>query len=343
MKEDIRSIQLSVRGKPSAFDLSHDGGVAVVASPGCMTFFDLDGLGVPKHYIYYEQQTQIRRIRYQKEGLLAALRGGAVSIWDPSHSLRPLQGFIQDSNWITNLEWGSHNAHLIATCCDGGDGNVWDSRSPYLPVQSIGVGGICQKISWSKYDSNYLAISNEKKVNIFDTRMIGAHNTVASHDVPDGVVQFSWCAKEYHAMVIAGRDGSLTWLSSLIDPETETTASVPGLVDEASLLFSTPVGMGAVVCRYEYMGSTKQAQPFLGNSAPPFDVPKDPTASKRQSYTIETMGTSRSESRKVVVNLVGYPNRNGKEKNALANNILQVTIIYVAIFLLLAMLTFCTD
>lgn len=332
MTEEVRSIQLSVRGKPSAFDLSHDGGTAVVASPGCMTFFDLDGLGVPRHYIYYEQQTQVRRIRFQKEGLLAALRGGAVSIWDPSHTLKPLQGFIQDNDWITNLEWGTHNAHLIATCCDGGDGKIYDARSPYAPAQTIKVGGVCQKISWSKYDWNYLAVSNEKKVSVFDTRMIGTNNTTMTHEVPEGVIQFAWCAKEQHAMVVGGRDGSLSWLNCLGDPKGEVTASQGGLIDEASLLFATPVGMGAIVCRYEYMGNTQQAQPFLTQTAAPGTEQGSGVAStapaavsSKRSHRSESMGGTRSESRKVAVNLIGFPgNKKKRTSDSIESNILQV-------------------
>jgi hypothetical protein len=72
-----------------------------VASPGCLTFFRLNGLGSPHHVIHYEQPAQIRQIRYQKYGHLAALRGGIVSLWDPSPSrtLRPLLGFVQSSGW----------------------------------------------------------------------------------------------------------------------------------------------------------------------------------------------------------------------------------------------------
>jgi hypothetical protein len=93
------TLQLAVRGKPSAFDLNVNNEMCVVASPGCLTFFRLNGLGSPHHVIHYEQPAQIRRIRYQKYDHLAALRGGIVSLWDPSRTLRPLLGFIQSSGW----------------------------------------------------------------------------------------------------------------------------------------------------------------------------------------------------------------------------------------------------
>lgn len=93
------SVRLSVRGKPSAFDLSPSNDMAVVASPGCLTLFSLNALGAPRHIIHYEQPQQIRKVKCQKEGKLAALRGGVVSFWDPLHSLRPLLGVVQSTGW----------------------------------------------------------------------------------------------------------------------------------------------------------------------------------------------------------------------------------------------------
>jgi hypothetical protein len=93
------SIQLPIRGRPSAFDLSPSNDMVVVASPGCMTFFHLNSLSFPRHVIHYEQPQQIRRVKYQREGKLAALRGGIVSFWDPLHSLRPTLGLVQSSGW----------------------------------------------------------------------------------------------------------------------------------------------------------------------------------------------------------------------------------------------------
>ena len=212
---EVRSIQLSVRGKPSAFDLSVESNMIVVASPGCFTFFDLDGMGVPAHFIHYEHPQQVRRVRYQTDGTLAVLRGGAVSLWDPAHSLRPLLGFIQDSGWITNLEWSASNSNILSTCCDVGDAKIWDARSANQPIMSIHLGGICQKISWSRVDANQLAVSNLNKVAVYDTRMVGANNIVSVYEPPEGLLQFAWCAKDYQTLLVALPDGTLEWRNAL--------------------------------------------------------------------------------------------------------------------------------
>jgi hypothetical protein len=101
---------LSVRGKPSAFDLSPAGDMVAVASPGCLTFFGHGLYGQPKHVIHYEQPQQVRQLRYQKTtasgdqgssvgALLGTLRGGSVAIFDPSKPFRPLQSHIQGRGW----------------------------------------------------------------------------------------------------------------------------------------------------------------------------------------------------------------------------------------------------
>lgn len=91
------SVQLSVRGRPTAFDMCASNDMAVVVSAGCMTFFHLNGLGAPCHVIHYEQNELIEKVKFQKEGHIAGMRGGVVSIWDPMHSLRPLVGFVKST------------------------------------------------------------------------------------------------------------------------------------------------------------------------------------------------------------------------------------------------------
>jgi WD40 repeat protein len=297
---EVRSIQLSVRGKPSAFDLSVESNMIVVASPGCFTFFDLDGMGVPAHFIHYEHPQQVRRVRYQTDGSLAVLRGGAVSLWDPAHSLRPLLGFIQDSGWITNLEWSSSNSNILSTCCDVGDAKIWDARSANQPVMSIHLGGICQKISWSRVDANHLAVSNLNKVSVFDTRMVGANNVVSVYEPPEGLLQFAWCAKGHQTLLAVLPDGTLEWRNAL--DGTRDSVSAPNVLDEASLLFPTPVGKGAVVCRYEYVGNTQQSQPFNGRAGP-----TQSTSLSASNLTSKNDLIPKPDApRKVVVNLIGY-------------------------------------
>lgn len=176
------TIQLSVRGKPSAFDLSCNNEMCVVASPGCLTFFLLSGLGSPRHVIHYEQPQQIRQIRYQKYGHLAALRGGVVSLWDPSKSLRPLLGFVHSTGWITDLDWNKSNHNILATSCDSGGGvSLWDMRSPRQSTMQISAGQVVTSIAWCPTNSDLLAsCCDSQKVFVWDTRMAGSSTSASS-------------------------------------------------------------------------------------------------------------------------------------------------------------------
>lgn len=94
-------LQLSVRGKPSAFDISSSNDIIAIASPGCIGFFHINGFGSPKHVIHYEQPQQIRQLKFQRGGqsFIAALRGPSVSLWDSVQSVRPLAGLIGNTGW----------------------------------------------------------------------------------------------------------------------------------------------------------------------------------------------------------------------------------------------------
>jgi len=176
------SLQLSVRGKPSAWDISPGNEMCVVAAPGCLTFFHLNGLGAPRHVLHYEQPEQVRKLRYQRQtggsATLAALRSGIVSLWDPSRLLRPLLALVQShsppGSYITDMQWSLTNVNLMATGSDcGGDVCLWDVRVPSIPAQAIQQpqGSVCTGIDWCPSQTHLLAVSNRRAVFIWDSRM----------------------------------------------------------------------------------------------------------------------------------------------------------------------------
>ena len=173
------SLQLSVRGRPSAFDiLQPNNDICVVASPGCLTFFHLNGLGSPRHVIHYEQPHQIRTIRFQQYGLLAALRGGVVSLWDPSKSLRPLLGFVSSTGWLTDISWHAGNCNMLASSSDASGGvAIWDVRSTNTPVLKMNAGQLSSSVEWCPTNDNLLsACSDAQTVHVWDVRMVGGIN-----------------------------------------------------------------------------------------------------------------------------------------------------------------------
>ena len=189
------SLQLSVRGRPSAFDiLQPSNDICVVASPGCLTFFHLNGLGSPRHVIHYEQPHQIRTIRFQQYGLLAALRGGVVSLWNPSQSLRPLLGFVSSTGWLTDISWHAGNCNMLATGSDASGGvAIWDVRSTNTPVLKMNAGQLSSSVEWCPTNDNLLAAcSDAQSVHVWDVRMVGGINaSVRSGNTANAVSSMS--------------------------------------------------------------------------------------------------------------------------------------------------------
>jgi hypothetical protein len=219
------TIQLAVRGKPSAFDLSCNNEMCVVASPGCLTFFLLSGLGSPRHVIHYEQPQQIRQIRYQKHGHLAALRGGVVSLWDPSKSLRPLLGFVQSAGWITDLNWNSANHNVLATSSDSGGGiSLWDMRAPSYSTLQISAGQVATSVDWCPSNPNVLAACcDSQNVFVWDVRMVN----------PSAAPGSSAGSKSDSLVSISSATGNILrccWSGNEVPISKNSTSPVPSLV-----------------------------------------------------------------------------------------------------------------
>jgi hypothetical protein len=265
------SLQLSVRGRPTAWDLSPGNEMCVVAAPGCMTFFHLNGLGAPRHVIHYEQPQQVRQVRYQRlvgSTILAALRGGVVSLWDPSKSLRPLVGFVQSSSpgsYLTDMQWSSGNSNLLATGSDcGGDVCIWDIRTPSWPVQQMHqpIGSVCSNLDWCPSSSNLLASSNNHKVFVWDIRMSsqssdggtgGAVFSIEPHG--QGVGQCVWSNGDEGepSLIIGTTSGTVEWwnIQTSKDGFTGNSRRDRSLklsnIDSTSMFLPTPTGKSVLV------------------------------------------------------------------------------------------------
>jgi hypothetical protein len=271
------TIQLAVRGKPSAFDLSCNNEMCVVASPGCLTFFLLSGLGSPRHVIHYEQPQQIRQIRYQKQGHLAALRGGVVSLWDPSKSLRPLLGFVQSAGWITDLNWNSSNHNVLATSSDSGGGiSLWDMRAPSYSTLQISAGQVTTSVDWCPSNPNVLAACcDSQNVFVWDVRMVNpsaapgssagskSDTLVNISSVAGNIIRCCWSGNEVPisknstspvpSLVVGKASGSLEWwdVNGINNSSaTNNNGSNPGLrsnntIDTARAAILSPIHLDA--------------------------------------------------------------------------------------------------
>lgn len=286
------SMQLSVSGVPSAFDLDSTKDSVVVAAPGCLTWFKLSGHGTPRHVIHYEQPQQVHRVKFQREGgaLLAALRAGVVSLWEPAKSLQPLIGHAKSSGWIADMSWSPGNTNLLATACDAGYVCLWDVRTPSWPIQQIAAGGICSNVDWCPINSNLVSVVAQSGQNmlVFDSRMVGscASEFVANlAEVEGGITHASWCsvgqqltpshsssAPSTYSLILGTGTGRLAYWDIHSTTDGASPSSVVGglrsgqvallssqtggkIIDAGNLLLAAPIGRGAVVCRRDVSGT----------------------------------------------------------------------------------------
>ena len=271
-----KSLQLSVRGQPTAFDISPGNELMCVASPGCLTFFHLNGLGSPRHVIHYEQPKQIRAIRYQKTGNLAGLRAGIISLWDTTNSLRPLIGLLQSPGYsIVDLQWSNFNHNLLGASFqavpNAGSGCgllAWDVRSPATPSHSITLQGRnCVGVEWGPSSSNSNIIGacvDYKRILLYDTRMVGANpdrQEPASVIEPrTGVHHFCWSKWADESLVVVSTTaGSVEWWSvnggvmASSNSAKRLGAIKPGQVDAPCTLLPAPLGKAVVTCYPRYV------------------------------------------------------------------------------------------
>ena len=146
----MNSQQLLLNGKATAFDVFLNCGITV-ATPSCLSFFRLEnGLcsTVPFHTIHYEHRHPINNVKcHYLFGLsaIATLKGGVVSLWDASQTLRPLQSTLS-SNGIVDVKWVPNEAKLICVSASNGTVSIWDTRTA--------IGGSSCKSSYSCSVSN---------------------------------------------------------------------------------------------------------------------------------------------------------------------------------------------
>ena len=237
----MQSFQLSVRGRPSAFDLHSDLDTCIVAAPGCLTFYNLNALGSPRHVIHYEQPQQVRQVSFQKHGYkVAALRGGVVSLWDVSKTLKPLIGIIKDyssvNSYITDMRWSNENDNVLVTGSDcGGHIGIWDIRTPQTSVQSMlqtQNTSICHGVEWCPSNSYIIASSNRNTIFVWDIRMAAdresapflnkGESITELHQEQYGITQFAWTnCDNKNAIVISSSQGLEWWNIDDIDKSFE--------------------------------------------------------------------------------------------------------------------------
>jgi hypothetical protein len=259
------SFQLSVRGTPTAFDISPGNEIICVASPGCLGFFHLNGLGSPRHVIHYEQPKQVRSLRYQRTGNLAALRAGIVSLWDTTNSLRPVIGMLQSpGHSILDLQWSSFNHHVLATSvqsCPGGPQanggiHIWDVRSPSSAVSKFsGLGRTCVTVDWGSHSGNSHLVCgcvDNKRLVVFDSRSSSSggepREPYAVVEPRGGIISFCWSKwSDDNLIALSSPSGTVEWWA-INTPSPKRVGMIKYVGETPSALLPTPLGKAVVTC-----------------------------------------------------------------------------------------------
>lgn len=284
------TLHLLVRGKPSAFDLSPSRDICAVSSPGCITFFHLNGMGSPRHVIHYEQPQQIKQLKYQRlpnQQFLAVLRGGGVSLFDPMKSLKPLSGFANCKDWITDMEWSPHTSNLLATCSDKGDILIWDARTTHFsPSQRFCLGNyVIKNVEWNPSNPSMLSASTNKQIVLFDIRAATTSSCNSNSPTPFGgpekqscwgfidaneeIMHYAWSQQSpssQPSLMIATKSNNLEWWDVNDLTGQRNSISKSPLIHkshEPYLMLPTPKCLGAIIA-YESINTGETSLDMQG-------------------------------------------------------------------------------
>lgn len=161
------------------------------------------------------------------------------------------------------MDWNYGNSNILATTCDAGDVQIIDARDLKNPFQNINFGGILQLPQWCPTNTNVLSVvRNNRFLYLIDTRMFPSDTDVTKFsnviEFDTNITQTSWGYDASRPSFLVGNSsGSIEWwdmTSNTVQSEVETVyirdvVLRPPIVDNDSLLLSTPVGRAAVVAR----------------------------------------------------------------------------------------------
>eukprot|EP00601_Ochromonadales_sp_CCMP2298_P029146 CAMPEP_0173329508 /NCGR_PEP_ID=MMETSP1144-20121109/2749_1 /TAXON_ID=483371 /ORGANISM="non described non described, Strain CCMP2298" /LENGTH=276 /DNA_ID=CAMNT_0014274115 /DNA_START=100 /DNA_END=926 /DNA_ORIENTATION=+ len=182
-----RSLQLSLRETPTAFDFSVESELLVVSSNSDLTFFHLADLGSPRQVVYYEQPVLCSSVRLQQgpQSLVACVNSGCVSVWDPARCVKPMLDFIPSSRRINSVSWSPAFADVLATASTAGSLGTWDCRAGLRPCHEL-LCRACEKVEWSPHNPYLLAAAVESRyVLVWDVRMLpGSESSAMGMGIP---------------------------------------------------------------------------------------------------------------------------------------------------------------
>ena len=258
-----RTLQLSVRDTPTAFDYFFDYDLLVVASRSDLAFYHLHDLGSPHRVIFYDQplRCSLVKIQYGAQNLTACVNdGGYVSIWDPSKSVKPMLDFIHPSKQISDLRWSPNSQECLATCSNAGNLTLWDIRTILRPTHDMNVGKSCEHIEYCPHNPYLMSASCEGKyLLIWDVRMMpsliddgfaGMEDSDEQHvhviESEHGIANYAWNPISPTVSIVTDNAGIDEWMLNPAEQgsyeSTRVSSAQSSLVNENTKLLAGPYG-----------------------------------------------------------------------------------------------------
>eukprot|EP01032_Pedospumella_encystans_P012431 gene12431-14384_t len=258
-----RTLQLSVRDTPTAFDYFFDYDLLVVASRSDLAFYHLHDLGSPHRVIFYDQplRCNLVKIQYGAQNLTACVNvGGYVSIWDPSKSVKPMLDFIHPSKQISDLRWSPNSQECLATCSSAGNLTLWDIRTILRPTHDMNVGKSCEHIEYCPHNPYLMSASCEGKyLLVWDVRMMpsliddgftGMEDNEEQHvhviESEHGIANYAWNPISPAVSIVTDNAGIDEWMLNPAEhgsyESTRVSSAQSSLVNENTKLLAGPYG-----------------------------------------------------------------------------------------------------
>ncbi|KAG5367129.1 Maintenance of telomere capping protein 5 [Yarrowia sp. B02] len=262
-------LSLRVDESVGSMSISPSGRDVVLASRTGLFVIDLDDPFTPPRWIQHLTSWEVADVQWSPHAAKAewviSTSNQKAMVWNLAReSKKALQQFLHGHNRaITDINFHPFEPESLATCSVDTFVHTWDLRTPQKPVGSFAdwFAGASQ-VKWSRTNSNVLASSHGRRLNIWDKRMgsqpmfrIQAHqgkvNCIDFHRSEpyklvtastDGTVKFWNFSQNTEGGYQGPTDGWKTNYSYFLEPEITVDCGFP-----VSKARHTPFGSGCAI------------------------------------------------------------------------------------------------
>ncbi|XP_023233650.1 GATOR complex protein WDR59-like isoform X1 [Centruroides sculpturatus] len=149
------------------------GQYAVIAGKRCLIFTSLDKPSVPIKKVYRNCKWDITIIEWnphQQEYIVLAYNQSAELLQWKDNDVIQVQPLQAHTRSISDLNWSSFDANVLATASIDTFIHLWDLRDPKKPVTSLSAVAGASQVKWNKVTENIIATAHEGEIRLWDPR-----------------------------------------------------------------------------------------------------------------------------------------------------------------------------